>query len=226
MQLCIIITCLSYLDQCVTTTNSSLKLDLVFILDSSGSVPNSSFQAMLRSVENIVSSDNFTISPDDTRVALIRFSNEADLVFDLNKHNDLNSLLQEIMLVQYDAGGTDTAAALRLLRESSVSGVLGIRDSTSAGQVAVIITDGRSDSKEETASEAGLIHSTTNFEVIAVGVGDNIDMDELMLIAGNDGTVIQLKNFGPSEFQRFEKQIEVQTCRGTLCINMYTFIIS
>jgi len=209
-----------YLDQCVTTTNSSLKLDLVFILDSSGSITSPNFQTMLRSVENIVSSDTLTIGPDDTRVALIRFSDDANLEFDLNEYSDLNSLLQGIIAVEYDAGFTDTAAALQLLRESSASGVLGVRDSASAVQVAIIITDGRSNDKAETESEAKLIHTSTNFEIFAVGVGNNVDMEELMLIAGSSGIVIQLDNFGPSEFKRFETQIELRTCRGVqhVCI--------
>ena len=197
----------------------------MFILDSSGSITAPNFQAMLNSVENIVSSDTLKIGPDDTRVAIITFSDDAALVFDLNRYSDLDSLKQGIMGVAYDAGFTDTAAALRLLRETSTRGSLGVRGSANAVQVAIVITDGRSNSRAETMFEAGLIHNSTDFEVFAVGVGDNVATEELMLIAGSNGIVIQLDNFGPSEFKRFETQIVIRTCRGT-CINLYSLSMS
>lgn len=201
-------------DQCETTSDSSLKLDLVFILDSSGSITLPNFEAMLNSVENIVSSSTLKIGPDDTRVAVITFSSDAHLIIHLDRFSDLDSLKQGIMAIEYDAGLTDTAAALQLLRLTSANGELRVRSSADAVQVAIVITDGRSNNRLDTTREAGLIHSSTDFEIFAVGVGNNVDMDELAAIAGSNGIVIQLANFGPSEFRRFERQIEVRTCRG------------
>ena len=201
-------------DQCeveTTTSSSSQKLDLVFILDSSGSVGSDDFQSMLRSIETIVSSETLRIGPDDTRVAIIRFSTDANLLFNLSRYSDLDSLIQGISEVNFIGGGTNTQSALRLLRESAANGDLGLRDSTSAVPIAIVITDGRSGLP---AQEAELLHTSTNFDVFAVGVGSNIDVQELMLIAGSDGFVIQIDSFGPSDFQRFEKQIEIRTCRG------------
>jgi len=66
------ITVTIYFIDCQIEVSRSLRLDLVFVLDASGSILAENFEAMKRSVQQIVSPLN--ISNDTSRVAVIVFS--------------------------------------------------------------------------------------------------------------------------------------------------------
>ena len=190
-------------------------LDLVFLLDSSGSIGSDNFVAMKQLVKNIASS--LTIGPENTRVAVIVFESDVRLEFNLNTYTNINSLSQAIDNIFYDAGGTSTHLALQLLRNSIISEVLGVRPSTDSEitQVAIVITDGQSNNPTATAEEARKVHTDTDFTVFAVGIGSGIGLEELRTIASRDDYVILATSFTTQEFQRLEADIRAETCTGT-----------
>ena len=191
-------------------------LDVVFVLDNSGSIESKEFESMKQSVINIVSS--LTIGPEHTRVAVISFDDDVTLVFNLNSHTTNDSLIEAIDNITYIGGGTNTHLALRLLRESTTSELLGVRPSSESTKVAIVITDGRSTNGNLTRAEAERLHMETDFLVIAVGIGDNTDLDELTNIAGDDNSVIQLESFEPEQLRNLEANIQMETCLGMLYV--------
>ena len=60
------------------------KLDLVFILDSSGSVSSTDFDLMLKFAADVV--DVMNVSPDATRVADIVYSSSVRVHFDFDDY--------------------------------------------------------------------------------------------------------------------------------------------
>ena len=196
-------------------------LDLVFVLDESGSIGEEDFNETKLSIENIIS--NLRIGLDDTRVALLLFSNRSILLFNLNKHNNSDTLIEEIRNIEYVSGpSTNTAAALELLRTDTLSQVLGLRPSNESRHVAIVITDGRSNGPRDTEIQAELLHNQTDFQVFAIGVGSRINEVELMNIASNPSFVILLDDFDADELERFEDEVRRQTCRSKFkckCLN-------
>ena len=191
-------------------------LDVVFVLDASSSITPANFDSMKQSVINIVSS--LTIGPENTRVAVIVFDNNVSLIFNLNSHTTNDSLIQAIEDIEYSGGGTNTHLALQLLRETTISELLGVRPSSESTKVAVVITDGRSSDANLTIAEAERLHMETEFLVIAVGIGSNIGLDELTNIAGNDNSVIRLEGFESEDLQNLEASIQMETCLGTYVV--------
>ena len=185
---------------------------MVFILDASGSIGKVNFESMKQSVINIVSS--LTIGPENTRVAVIVYDDNVSLIFNLNSHMTNDSLIDAIENIQYTGGGTNTHLALQLLREATISELLGVRPNSESVKVAIVITDGRSANVSLTRDEAERLHMETDFLVIAVGIGDRIGLDELTNISGSGNSVIQLNNFGPKELQNLEASIRMETCLG------------
>ena len=59
------------------------KADIVFIIDSSGSVGRANYAKIMRFVMAIV--DDLTISPNATQVGLVTFSSRAWMIFPLNR---------------------------------------------------------------------------------------------------------------------------------------------
>ena len=185
-------------------------LDLIFVLDTSGSIGSENFNNAKRSIENIVSS--LKIGPNNTRVAVIIFSTDVRLLFNLNAHPDNASLIQAIKRIPYTGGLTNTAEAIRVLRSGILSETLGVYPSNETTQIAIILTDGKSTLPNVTKQEAELLHEQTSFKVFAVGVGDAVDLDELKGIASSSAFALQIANFSGEELQRFEDQIRQQTC--------------
>ena len=99
--------CYSYLDCPVA------GIDLVFVLDASGSVGAPNFQRIREFLENIVL--NLDIGPDDSQVGVIVFDSSAAVEISLNTHSDMNALLLAIAALPYTGGGTITATALNLV---------------------------------------------------------------------------------------------------------------
>ena len=202
----------------VECDTAGLRLDLVFIIDSSASIGSSNFNSLKQAIENIITP--LTISRTGTRVAVVQFSTDVSLLFNLNAHNEKNSLLEAIRNIRYTGGFTNTAEALRLLRTSTLDQLLGVRP-VEGIPVAILITDGQSNNPAETRQQALALRNETEFEVFAVGVGNDVRRRELINIAGDPEFVIQIENFNASEFNRFENLFAVQACRGEysqLCV--------
>ena len=180
------------------------------MLDGSGSIGSENFQEIRESLERIVRSR--TIGRGHTRVGVIVFGDDANIIFNLNRYSDTQSLVQGIRAIPYLDQYTYTDEALALLRTSAVNELLGLGPRFETVKVAVVITDGHSSNSSSTRTQADLLRRETEFQVFAVGVGDNINRDELMDIATGPSFVILLDDFSASQFQRFEDQIEEQTC--------------
>ena len=195
-------------------------LDVVFVLDASGSVGSINFERMKDTVENIVSS--LTIGEDKTRIAVVVFSDFATLIFNLNSFTEKDPLIDAIRNITYTGGYTNTDLALRLLREGVFSEILGVRPENESTRIAIVITDGHSNDPDETSHEAELLRTSAKFRIYAIGIGSGVGVEELIRIAGDNNTVLQVENFGIDELQRLEENITREACIGTYA---YTFIV-
>ncbi len=189
-------------------------IDLYFVLDSSGSVGSGNFQLMKNFVYDTV--NGFDIGPEDTRVGVISFSSDARFHFYLNTYHFKSSLLSAVNSISYTGGGTDTAAALNLLRISGYTSSHGARPLSQAiPRVAVVVTDGRSNSYTATVTEAGYVHAA-GIQVFAVGVGSNVNDGELQAMASDPSYVSLLSGFDVSQFDALQRAISSGTCTGML----------
>lgn len=88
----------------------SKKKDVVFVLDSSGSIQAENFEKILEFVENVV--DKMDVSFETTRVGIVRFSFTARVMFSLNTYSNKADLIDRIRSIAYDIGSTNTAEAI------------------------------------------------------------------------------------------------------------------
>lgn len=86
---------------CLPDCNGS-KFDLVFILDSSGSVGEDNFKVMKSFMKSIV--QNLDIGPDGTKIGLITFSRYPVIRLHLDDYTDKDALMKAIDAVPYIAG--------------------------------------------------------------------------------------------------------------------------
>ena len=86
-------------------------VDIVFILDGSGSVRHENFDIMKDFVKHLLETIN--VGPTDSRVGMVTFSNSAHVEFYLNDYESRFSVSNAIDDVPYRMGTTNTADALR-----------------------------------------------------------------------------------------------------------------
>lgn len=160
--------------------------DIIFALDASGSIGQPNFQRQIDFVKSLVYSLN--INPQSNRgarVGALTFSTEADIRFNLNEYTSSMEILNALTF-RYVGGTTNTAAALRTMRERMFSS--GAGDRAGVDNIAVIITDGRSNNEVDTFAEATRLRAAGVF-VVAVGVGaafNQMELDGIATFPGNN----------------------------------------
>lgn len=188
-------------------------LDLIFVLDSSGSVGSSNFQRVINFAVNLVR--QLQIGPSNTQVGLIRFASSASALFHLNTYQNKSNLLQAISAVRFISGGTDTAVALNtLLSEfSTVYGARPLQDGIP--RVAIVVTDGQSNNRTATIAAANNIHAS-NIKAYAVGVGSNILSTELNAIASDPASqyVRLISTFDVNELNELQESLNSEACQS------------
>ncbi len=207
----------------------SRGLDLVFVLDSSGSVGERNFDLTKEFVASVV--ETFATGPDATQVGAIAFSGFANISFELDTFEDREGVLRGIEQIAYfDIPGngqpsTYTADALVTLRAEVLTTSAGARDELFAiPRVAVVITDGQSNVNESQTIPAAQAVRDAGITVFAIGIGGDINMEELNAIASRPGFVTLLSDFDTTEFQSLERTLTVEACRGKLHQSVHALI--
>ena len=191
------------------TESSCSVLDVMFVIDTSGSIGSTRFQ-LIREFTADITTELIRNSPRSS-VGVILFSSNAYIQFSLQTYTSLNSLLSAINNLPYSSGGTNTAEALTLLLSSAQNGTLRLRNDSS--KVAVIITDGQSNNRSVTLSAAAALHASNIFDVYAVGV-DGAYLPELQAIASSPNFVFFESSFNSTGLQQLQYEILPQLCNS------------
>lgn len=162
--------------------------DIIFIVDSSGSIGYNNFQTMLKFLADLI--DQFDIG-GTTRVGMIRFSDSVTEIYGLGQYSTFDELRERTLAIEYIRGTTNTADAIKYA-ETMFRNDDSRPDSV---KIAVILTDGGSNNKESTFDSAN--HARKYMEIVALGLGDWIDKYELQAIASDSYTnnLIMVENF-------------------------------
>jgi len=154
--------------------------DIYFLLDASGSVGLENFQKQLNFIKTFV--NTMKIGPRAVQIGVTTFSHKVKNQFWLKDHQTKESLLQAISNIPYLKGTTATNAGLDFIREHAFTPANGGR--RKASKILVVITDGISDNPELTKAAAKKVHNAVT--VLAVGVGGNVNKEELKAIASDE----------------------------------------
>lgn len=145
----------------------------MFIIDESGSIGSSNFGRVRDFLHSFLSS--LDVSQKRVRVGIVMYNDRPKAQVYLNTFDQKNDLLKFIKILPYHGGGTNTGAALNFTRERVFSKERGSRKDKGVQQVAVVITDGKS---QDNVSIAAANLRRAGVTVYAVGVKD---ADEVQL---------------------------------------------
>ena len=183
--------------------------DVVFVIDTSGSIGADNFQLIRQFTANVTA--ELIRKFQNTEVGVILFDSSAHIEFNLQAYTSLNSILSAISRLPYTGEGTNTAGALELLLQTARNGGLGLRDNSL--KTVIVITDGESNDKPATISAARALHASNIFNVYSVGVG-GYDLTELQEIASRPGFVFFTDTFTSASLQQLGEELEQLLCKG------------
>ncbi len=169
-------------------------IDLVIIMDSSGSIGAPNYQKGLDFIKKLV--NDFDIGENETRVSLINYSSTASIITYLNTIFNKTVLLQKVAGMKYEAGNTNTQDALRLANDFVLQESKGMRPlEKGVSKVVIVITDGGSNVNAAlTVPNAGKIKER-GFSVVSVGIGNSLNQAELIGMASNKDDVYNVDNY-------------------------------
>lgn len=157
---------------------SAATADIVFVLDSSTSVSERNFKKMLNFVKDFLR--DATISPKYVRVGVVVYSTSVYIQFHLNEYKKKEDVFSAIDRIQYTYGSTNTAGALKVMRNTMFTKQNGDRDNVR--NIAVVVTDGVSNiNSRQTVMEAEKA-KIADIHIYAIGVGLS-ETEELEQIA-------------------------------------------
>lgn len=154
-------------------------IDLMFVLDGSGSIKNDRFSKVKQLVIAIVS--QLEIRIDRTRVGVIYYSDYAVFAFNLIQYTIRQDLIQAINRINFIGNRTNTADALRILHEQAFTPENG--DRPEVPNIAIVITDGASNINPEQTPVQAIICKQQNIRMITGTLGDFVNMVEIQMIA-------------------------------------------
>ena len=207
-----------------TLAECNRSVDIVFLLDDSGSVGSENFHESLDFVKNMTKafSDENLRGEDGTRFGLSTFSSDYQPHFYLSNYTNQASYLSAIDRVSYDSGGrTRLGYALQQIITDQFTEARGLRPEVDGlPRILIVLTDGRaSDSVSIPAQNV----RDKNIVIYAIGIA-SFDLDQLKNIASSASHIYTLSTF--SDLEKFISTITSSTCYEPRPVSLNETIIT
>ncbi|XP_055870277.1 collagen alpha-1(XIV) chain-like [Biomphalaria glabrata] len=156
---------------------SGRAADIVFVIDESYSIGGDTFNSvMLPFLQQVVHHLDVGPYQQQIRVGALAFGTFPRMLFRLNAFTDKSRLVSAISKIRYVGGDSNINTALAFAKDQMLGRLVkGVRGG--ATPVIVLLTDGKSENRQATVSQAEAARQC-GIEIFAVGVGE-ADQDEL-----------------------------------------------
>jgi collagen type VI alpha len=154
-----------------------VHIDLVFVIDASTSVSERSFRLIKGFIKDFISEAR--VDSGHVGVGIVIYSTEVYVQFQMNTYTDKQEIMDAVDAIPYRYGSTNTAGALKVMREEMFTEANG--DRPDVDNVCIIITDGLSNiNARKTIPEAEKAHDA-GIHIYAIGIGltDTYEIDAI-----------------------------------------------
>ncbi|KAH7731585.1 von Willebrand factor type A domain containing protein [Aphelenchoides avenae] len=156
-------------------------LDILFLLDGSGSTTGGTFGTQVQMLRKIV--DAVELGPNDTQIAVLQYASYTYLEFPFMSYRTREVMHDGIDKVRQKLGTTRTGKALDKALKLFTDPSSGVRKSPHVAQVAIVVSDGHS---HDNPVPAATRLRAAGVKVMVLGIGSHINMDELAQISGDE----------------------------------------
>ena len=165
-------------------------MDVAFIIDSSGSIGEIDYLKQKNFVNEAAKS--FGLAPDQSRAAIVLYSTTASVKARFGQYNTTENFAKAVDALPYEGGETRIDKALDLAATD-------IFPNARAGvpKLVLLITDGTQTQVDDAKGlkEASEPLRQAGVRVLALGIGSNVDRDELRLVTETDDDVVMATDF-------------------------------
>ncbi|BFZ22809.1 hypothetical protein BsWGS_25848 [Bradybaena similaris] len=203
----------SVIDQTDTTKCKALLqcsdlLDIVFLIDESGSIGTKNYELQLKFVAKLT--EHFLFGVKGARFGAVLFATTVRKLFDLDTYASRKDVTSRLLGAEYSQGGTNTHLGISYVLDNDMfSKSCGGRDN--ADKVLIVLTDGESSRADETKSAAARAKAT-GARVMAVGVGDQVNTGELINMASSSKDVFVVSEFDLLDY--IEERLTNRICQS------------
>lgn len=201
-------------------------IDILFVLDSSESIGLQNFEIakdfIIKVIDRLSRDELVKFEPGQSHAGVVQYShNQMQEHVDMRSPNIRNAqeLKEAVKKLQWMAGGTFTGEALQYTRDR-------LLPPTSNNRIALVITDGRSDTQRDTTPLNVLCGP--DIQVVSVGIKDLFGFvagsDQLNVIScqglapqGRPGISLVKENYAELLEDAFLKNITTQICIDKKC---------
>ena len=197
--------------------------DIVFVVDSSGSILRENWFVVLEFMKNLIR--DFTVGPNNVQVGVVSFSDNVRPEFQLNTYQTKDAMLRHIDRMPYLDQSTNTQEALRYTRTSVFT--LQNGDRPFAPNIIIIITDGVPQIPEDLnearrlAVQEAELSRQQGISVFAIGVGPQITQDVLNAIANRPSNQYTFKVNEYRQLEGILTQVSSAACSSPPPSRMY-----
>jgi len=177
----------TYIEKCTTVVT---PLELVFLVDGSGSVGSDGFAESKAFLKDVVGGLSLGTASTETRVAVVQFATGVETEIGLGSGTSEQAVVQAIDGMQHADGMTNTAGGIEYAVEDTFS-----HARPDAAKVLAVILDGVPSEGFPDPQAAADSARSQGIDVVAIGVGSAIGGDELQKIAGSGGKVMTVDSY-------------------------------
>lgn len=166
------------------------RLDIVFVIDGSGSISSSQYESMKNFMIAMVNKSD--VAPDRVQFGAVKYSNEPETFFHLNNYSTKSEIVKAIWNDTHAGGSTYTAKAVGY-SEALFAQEHGSRKDKGVPQILIVITDGDSHDKEKLGAVAKRLRDN-GIIIYAVGI-KGANPVELLDMAGSKDKYFYVDTF-------------------------------
>ncbi|XP_077607009.1 collagen alpha-5(VI) chain [Crocuta crocuta] len=169
-------------------------LDVVFVLDHSGSIDTQEQESMMNLTIHLVKKAD--VGSNRVRIGALKYSDDPEVLFYLNRYSNKSDIIETLRTRRDTRGNTWTAKALEHTNIMFTK-EHGSRIEEKVKQMLIIITDGVSHDRNQLNNTALKLRNK-GINIYAVGVGEANQL-ELEAMAGNKNNTFHVDNFNQLE---------------------------
>jgi len=191
-------------------------VDIVFVVDESGSVTEERFELLKKFIKSIVKRS--LIAPDQVQIGLVTFASARTLRWKLNTYKSTGEVVQAVQALKktdQEDSGTYTHLALNTAKDLLFGKSHGGRNG--ALKMVILITDGPSKYEDKTRASVAVLRKY-KVTIAAVGI-DNYDRYEIRHIASDPYEDYAFMVDSYKDLTPIAKKVAAVTCAG---YNAYT----
>ncbi|CAN2389702.1 Collagen type VI alpha 6, partial [Pristimantis euphronides] len=187
---------------CSSEVCHKVQADIMFLVDSSGSIGVDNFNKMKEFMKNLVNKTE--VGPDNVQFGIVQFSDDSEEVLQLNKKGTKAAIWEAIDKMGYLKQGTYTGKALEYVSQYFTE-IKGARPKVK--KLLILITDGKAQDEVKLQSES---LRNNGVSIISVGIF-NANKTQLQEISGPAGQVHYVESFETLRFK--EEELLVDICK-------------